>query len=200
MRFNETQLQNLLKGPELAVAITGNNPDSPQPTAVFPGSFNPFHQGHRQMLTVACEVLQNPVDLEISVENVDKPTLSSAEIEHRVSHLPPEQTVWITRAATFAEKSRLFPDCTFVVGVDTIQRLAAVEYYRDSRAANASIEEICRHNCRFLVFGRLVKSRFLECHDVAIPSRLSKICQPVLSEQFRVDISSTELRQARETP
>lgn len=200
MRFDETCLQNLFNSSKLAVALTGTKQDTPRPAGVFPGSFNPFHQGHRQMLTVAREVLQHPVDLEISIENVDKPDLSAAEIAKRVSHFPAEQIVWVTRAATFAEKSRLFPDCTFVVGVDTIQRIAAVEYYHDSCAASEAIEEIRSHHCRFLVFGRLVHSRFLECHDVAIPPRLTEICQPVPSEEFRADISSTELRQARKAP
>ena len=200
MQFDETRLQNLYNRSTLALALTETKPGTPPPAAVFPGSFNPFHQGHQQMLAVACEVLQRPVDLEISIENVDKPTLDAAEIADRVSHLPVERRVWVTRAATFAEKSRLFPNCTFVVGVDTIQRLAAVKYYHDSSAANAAIEEIHAHNCRFLVFGRLVHSRFLGCHDVVIPPRLSEICQSVPSDKFRADISSTELRQARKAP
>ena len=200
MRFDETCLQNLFNGSKLAVALTGTKQDTPRPAGVFPGSFNPFHQGHRQMLTVAREVLQHPVDLEISIENVDKPDLSAAEIAQRVNHFPAEQIVWVTRAATFAEKSRLFPDCTFVVGVDTIQRLAAAKYYRNSSAASEAIEKIHAHNCRFLVFGRLVRSRFLECHDVDIPPRLAEICQPVPSDQFRVDISSTRLRQSDKAP
>ena len=199
MRIDETRLQNLFNSSTTAVAFTDTNPDTP-PAVVFPGSFNPFHQGHRQMLTVASKVLQHRVDLEISIENVDKPALGAAEIARRISYLPAEQRVWVTRAATFAEKSRLFPDCTFVVGVDTIQRLAAAKYYRKSGAASEAIEEIRAHNCRFLVFGRLVRSRFLECHDVAIPPRLNEICQPVPRDQFRVDISSTRLRQSRKDP
>jgi len=199
MRIDETRLQNLFNSSTLAVAFRETNPDTP-PAVVFPGSFNPFHQGHRQMLTVASKVLQCPVDLEISIENVDKPALNATEITRRISDLPAEQRVWVTRAATFAEKSRLFPDCTFVVGVDTIQRLAAAKYYRNSSAASEAIEEIHAHNCRFLVFGRLVRSRFLECHDVDIPPRLAEICQPVPSDQFRVDISSTRLRQSDKAP
>ena len=199
MRIDETRLQNLFNSSTLAVAFRETNPDTP-PAVVFPGSFNPFHQGHRQMLTVARKVLQHRVDLEISIENVDKPALNATEITRRISDLPAEQRVWVTRAATFAEKSRLFPDCTFVVGVDTIQRLAAAKYYRNSSAASEAIEEIHAHNCRFLVFGRLVRSRFLECHDVDMPPRLNEICQPVPSDQFRVDISSTRLRQSDKAP
>ena len=39
-------------------------------------AFNPLHEGHRQMATIACKRLSEPLTYEISIENVDKPTLN----------------------------------------------------------------------------------------------------------------------------
>ena len=48
---------------------------APQPSVLFPGSFNPMHEGHVLLARVAEELRQQPVAFEISVTNVDKPPL-----------------------------------------------------------------------------------------------------------------------------
>ena len=45
------------------------------PQVLFPGAFNPMHDGHRTMVRLAEDVLGKPVTLEISAFNVDKPPL-----------------------------------------------------------------------------------------------------------------------------
>src|SRR5271166_1841516 len=82
---------------------------APQPSVLFPGSFNPMHEGHVLLARVAEEVRQQPLAFEISVANVDKPTLASEAVRHRVSQFAWKSSVELTRAPTFLEKSRLFP-------------------------------------------------------------------------------------------
>ena len=60
---------------------------SPGPLAVLPGSFNPLHEGHRQMVNVAKEMTGLDVGLELAVVNVDKPPLEEAEIRRRLAGL-----------------------------------------------------------------------------------------------------------------
>ncbi len=74
------------------------------------------------------------MEWEISVRNVDKPPLDYLEIGQRVAQIPADEEVWLTRAATFDEKSRLFPGATFIVGVDTLQRIVEPRYYGNDRA------------------------------------------------------------------
>src|SRR5262249_17829394 len=48
---------------------------APQPVVLFPGSFNPMHEGHVLLARVAEDFRQQPVAFELSVTNVDKPPL-----------------------------------------------------------------------------------------------------------------------------
>src|ERR1700739_4292223 len=56
---------------------------APQPFVLFPGSFNPMHEGHVSLARVAEELRQQPLAFEISVTNVDKPPLAGEKGHHR---------------------------------------------------------------------------------------------------------------------
>lgn len=164
-------------------------------SVVFPGAFNPLHDGHRQMAALAEELLGASVEFEISIENVDKPPLDVHEIQQRVEQFEPQRTVWLTRAATFVEKSEIFAGATFVVGADTIMRIAAPRYYRDDIAAvERAVETIAAAGCRFLVFGRLWLDEFKTIEEIELGQRLRALCRQVPEDRFRSDISSTDLR------
>jgi nicotinic acid mononucleotide adenylyltransferase len=90
---------------------------------LFPGSFNPVHEGHVLLAQVAEELRQQPLAFEISVTNVDKLPLTGETVRHRLAQFAWKSPVELTRAPTFVEKSRLFPGTTFVVGADTAERL-----------------------------------------------------------------------------
>lgn len=162
---------------------------------LFPGAFNPLHDGHQRMIEHAATRLGHEFDFEISVINVDKPRLGLEEIRRRVDQFGHDQVVWLTRAATFVEKARLFPGTTFIVGVDTVQRIADVSYY-DQQAGkrDEDLSEIQALGCRFVVFGRAFDSTFVSLSDLDLPSTLSKICTEVSQADFRLDVSSSELR------
>ncbi len=165
---------------------------------VFPGAFNPLHAGHRRMAEIAGHLLRGPVAVEISVLNVDKPPLDYTEIERRLAQFPPGQTVCLTRAATFEAKSRLFPGATFVVGTDTMQRIADPQYSGGTATAwRQAIERIAGQGCRFLVFGRATNGRFVGLSDLDLPEPLAPLCREVPPDVFRDDVSSTTMRHGR---
>jgi nicotinamide mononucleotide (NMN) deamidase PncC len=164
---------------------------------IFPGAFNPLHAGHRGMAKIAEELLGRPVEFEISILNPDKPPLDYCEIKRRTGQFGPERAVWLTRASTFVEKARLFPGATFVVGTDTARRIADPRYYGDDESAcRAALGRIAARGCHFLVFGRSLGTGFISLHQLELPEPLWSICREVPGEQFREDVSSTELRRA----
>ena len=190
---------------EIAVRIGGRwsrrRPDDTGPgeaRAILPGSFHPLHPGHRRMAEIGEEMLGMATEFELSVANVDKSPLPLREVLRRAAQFPPDQTIWVTRAATFAEKAELFPECIFLVGADTIARVADPRYYAGSVVRrDAAVDRVVAAGCRFLVFGRLMHGRFHRLADLPLPARLQEICQAVSPQRFRVDISSTQLRAER---
>ena len=139
------------------------------------------------------------VEYELCIVNVDKPPLDIAAIQTRLAGLPSDRQVWLTRAGTFGDKSSLFPGSTFMLGLDTILRIAEGRFYANADARNRAFALLAERDCRFLVFSRNVGNRFLTLDDVDLPAALRSLCMPVSGSTFRVDLSSSVLR-ARDQP
>ena len=128
--------------------------------------------------------------------NVDKPPLDYFEIRQRHDQIQARHPLVITRAPTFLEKSAMFPGIPFVVGLDTLVRIAHNRYYgHDNHQRDNAITSLAERGNTFLVFGRQLDQGFETLEDVSLPDRLSKLCTGVSEAEFRQDISSTELRQ-----
>jgi nicotinamide mononucleotide (NMN) deamidase PncC len=186
--------QDLLLGKVESVCL---GPTGRPPRIILPGAFNPLHVGHRRMIQIAHELLHEPVALDLAIVNVDKPPLDYAELQRRLRQFPPEQTLYLTRAATFEEKSRLFPGATFLVGADTLRRIAAPHYYGgNATACQHALERIAGRGCRFLVFGRDSGVGFVRLGDLDLPDSLRALCREVPPEVFREEVSSTAIRKS----
>lgn len=172
--------------------------EAPPIAIVFPGAFNPPHAGHLQMAVIAEKRLGRPVAWELSMANVDKPPLDFIAIRSRVEALRADdgdRLIALTHAPTFREKAELFPDATFVVGADTLLRIAEPRYYEGNEARrDAAVAKIAGRGCRFLGFGRTIDGRFKTLDDLALPLALRALCDEVPEDQFREDVSSMELR------
>ena len=176
-------------------SIAASEKGAPGPMVVLPGSFNPLHDGHRQMAAVAREMTGLDAVFELAVLNVDKPPLEESEILRRLGGLKGEGTVALTRTPTFQRKSEVFPGSVFVIGWDTMVRVIDPKYYGDSETAMlTALAEIWARGCRFLVAGRQVDGAFRTLDEVAIPQGFQPLFRAIPEESFRADVSSTELR------
>ncbi len=147
------------------------------------------------MARYAANLFGAPVAFEICANNVDKPPLNYIALRSRIAQFESTTPIWITNTATFIEKARRFPGVRFVVGIDTLKRIADAKYYGDDQARlAAAVGEIAELGCRFLVFGRKAGNRFVTIDDIALPAALRSLCIPVAEADFRADVSSTELR------
>lgn len=184
--------QALILGDEQAVATADHDG-----RLLLPGAFNPLHDGHRQMMAIAEEMTGLTGAYELSVANVDKPFLDYREIEQRLAQF--DRAVWLTRLPTFIEKARQFPDATFIVGLDTVVRIAEPRYYGGLLMRDEALKELAEYGARYIVFGRTMNDRFQVLEDVAesLPETLSERCTGVPAERFNNPISSTGVRQSQ---
>ena len=164
--------------------------------AIFPGSFDPLHDGHRAMARIAARITGLPVAWELSIGNVDKPALDFAEIRSRSERFA-GQGAWLTSAPTFVEKLDLFPGAPLVVGADTYARLGDPRYYGGcGERAREAVERIARESGGLVVFGRARDGVFVDPSRVPAPEALRAIATFVGEAEFRDDVSSTLLRRA----
>lgn len=190
-------LEMLLSGSPFCQSKDGAiRPAPPLPEAILSGSFNPFHQGHQSLGVVATQRLGLDVDFELSISNVDKPELDGSEVARRLTQFRNHFAVWITRAPTFVEKARLFPGVVMVVGYDTAKRIIDPRYYRgEVKLRDAALRFLRERDCSFLVAGRVDENgTFFGLDDLEIPPTGEEIFQGLSESEFRLDISSTELR------
>ena len=140
------------------------------------------------------------MELEISIFNADKDAIPTGEIFDRLSQDFSPFGLLLNRAATFAEKAQLYPNCTFLVGADTVQRIDNERFYLGNRdRRNQAIQTIKNQGCDFLVFGRKVNNIWLDKHNLNLGSDLESICRFIAESEFREDISSTNLRRQNQS-
>ncbi|KPA75352.1 hypothetical protein ABB37_08641 [Leptomonas pyrrhocoris] len=184
---------------------------------LYPGSFNPLHYGHTELVQAAIRVLrQQPsyqhdpyvpvqVTYEIAVKVVDKGAIACRDLQRRVAQfLERGERVAVTNATLFISKASLFPGHGFLIGIDTAVRVVDPQYYStstDPHEAEAAMvaalqRDIGDRGCYFVVGGRQMSDTtgWQDLTTLSIPAAIRHLFVGISDEEFRVDISSTELR------
>ena len=81
----------------------------------------------------------------------------------------------------------------------TAVRLINPKYYSDSeRLMLAALEDIGARGCKFIVAGRAATATapFQTFRDLVVPAAVAHMFRPLAFDEFRVDVSSTDIRAA----
>ncbi len=161
------------------------------------------------------------VFFEMSVTNADKPPLNPMEVERRVNiftqlprqNMPKDWAVMLTNAPLFSQKSEIVAELipnhglertmSFVLGTDTMVRIINPKYYDNSREKMlTALLEMKEKGVHFIVGGRLEPgtNNFVngEIEVTSLPPEIQVMFTLLSEDEFRMDISSTELRKRSE--
>ncbi len=164
------------------------------------GSFNPLHAGHSGLAEAAERLSGRRACFELSVENVDKSPLAYREILERAGQARGSRRLLLTREPTFLGKARLFPGCWFAIGFDTAVRLFEPAYYGGHRDhMDRALRELRDLGARFLVSGRVWEGEYRGLGDVRVPAEFAGLLEEIPESAFRLDVSSTQLREEGRT-
>jgi len=136
----------------------GRGAQAPATMEVFyPGTFNPIHDGHRHIVhnvgtSDACYV--------VNVDSVHKPAMSIIQILDTAAQFRTERLEWRNGSVLFTHGEALFvdkfekrPEKTFVVGVDTFERMLDPKWGVNPVEV---METICDNNITLFVCDRIV--------------------------------------------
>ena len=181
------------------------NPEIHKPIFLC-GSYNPLHEGHMKLLESGYSHFPDCSPYyHFCTTNCDKGSVDFEVFLKRVAQfIKLQKKLIVCKSPLFIQYARIWSSCVFILGYDTFTRLLLPKYY-DNNPDNVLkvLEEFRQCKSHFLVAGRYDQNlgQFLVPDlDKELEYPEYKDLFSVLTEdEFRIDLSSTELRNSGHT-
>lgn len=167
-------------GARLSLPTSGNG------MTLFPGAFNPPHEGHLWLGR------ENNATFHITINPPHKPALSVAEVLQRAKMLEGFDRLFTVNDPLYIEKARCFPGAKFIVGSDALIRMLDPKWGPDPVKM---MDEFRHLGVRFLVADREDHGAIVSLDD--IPNAPRDICTRIMRPAQHLGLSSTKLREAK---
>ena len=82
--------------------------------------------------------------------------------------------------------------------MDTLIRIFDKKFYETKEIYLRTLEDFNTSNARFLVFGRQIDDTYKTLNELSVPSQLRDRFLGISESEFRLDISSREIKKHQE--
>jgi len=153
---------------------------------LFPGAFNPPHEGHKWLAKTHRAVFH------ITTNPPHKPALNVIELVERAKLLEGFDRMFTQDDPLYLDKARRFPGATFIVGVDAMDRMLDPKW---GVAVQPLLAEFRALGTKFLVADREVNGALETLWDIkGLTKELLLMAERIEQPANLVGLSSTVLR------
>lgn len=168
----------------------------PDDAVLFPGAFDPPHEGHLGGAERVRQTSRRPVVFATTVDPPHKAALTSAEVLRRAIALEGHDVVFTQGDPLYLDKARRFPGRAFVVGADALVRMLDPRWGVDVTSLVSELRALGAH---FYVVPRLIDGALVSLDDIRAMDGLGRALEALSAEGVhgRWDVSSSAIRAAR---
>lgn len=191
-------INNLLYVPHLDAHLANVRLES---CVLLAGSFNPLHHGHIQLLDSASKTAGDNLFgvFELSISNCAKSEIGDHELYTRMAQFTVENRILlVTNKPYFRDKVNFIDSQSwFCIGADTYRRFFDVQFYESQKQLLDFTDFLIQRGVKLVVGPRIGVKKVEGVDDFfdKVPEQYRSSVKEV--ENFRVDISSTEIRNSK---